>query len=446
MLEKLLFIIKEVFDLDELYIVENISEREGFYSLPLHDTHLFLQVPRQLSNKSVFNIKQLVEIMLDCDKERLYNKHKDVVLEDTFQKTFSISDRSVTLRDIISDSFSFAGEDVDTAIFLDEDLISNNRIDDNVLLISQEKLRATTEFETFLGDGEHLGYGTEHIRLIVISKKRIDPFIKWAFKMKLSWLNRIYSGNLAYQEKIRAEEQTRLKDKFVSMVSHDLRSPLSGVLVVLRMLQSDQANPLNQSQQKVLKMAIKTSHQLIEMIGTLLNTSRFQTGELVLTPTLIPARNMVDTVLEEFCSLEEKKKVQLVNDIPENFSTFGDYDLVCIVLRNLISNAIKFCNAGDSVTISCSSVDSISVVDTGTGINPDVVSNLFTREIKTSSPGTDGEGGTGLGLPLCYDIIKAHEGDLTVESSSGEGSIFTITLPLGAKLKGSVTNDNYLHL
>ena len=430
MLEELIPVIKETFDLDELYVIESNSAREGFYTFPLLNTPYFLQVSRHLPNKSVFSIKRLIEIALNSDKERLYHKQKHDVHEEVFEKILSISDKSVTLTDIIRDSFSFAEDDVDIAVFLGGDLISNNGIDEQVLSVSQKKLSKTTEFEAFLRNGEYLGYSAEHIKLVAVSKKPIDPLIKWAFKMKLFWLDRIYSGNLASQAKIRAVEEAKLKDKFISLVSHDLRSPLSGILGIMKLLQSDKENSLTPMHTELLDTAIEGCNQLIDMISKLLDISRLQSGQFMVVPRFMETRKLVDMVLGEFRSLAVKKSVRLVNEIPESYRIYGDYDLLCVLLRNLISNAIKFCSEGDSITVLAYSDDSISVKDTGTGIKPDILSSLFKREIKTSMTGTDGEVGTGLGLPLCYEIIKAHGGDLTVESKLGEGSLFTATLPV----------------
>lgn len=438
MLKEFLTVIKETFDLDELYIVESNVAREGFYTFTLLNTPYFLQVSKHLPNKSVFNIKRLIETMLSCDEERLNNKQKLEVLEETFEKVLNVSDDSTTLNDIIQDSFSFAGEGVNIAIFLKGDLISNSGIDYQVLLPSYKKLQMNSEFATLLEGGEHLGYSAEHIKLVVISKKRIDPFIKWAFKMKLLWLDHIYKGKLADQENIRAVETIKLRDKFISVVSHDLRSPFTGIMGIMKVLHSDQVNPLNQEQKKLLGTAIDGSYQLIEMIGNLLDISRLQTGEFMVTPKLIQTQGLVNAVLGEFLSLVAKKRICLVNEIPESASVYGDYDLLCILLRNLISNAIKFCKTGDSITILTYSKGSISVKDTGTGIKEDILSDLFKREVKTSTPGTDGEDGTGLGLPLCYDIIEAHGGELTVESKQGEGTLFTATLPVKKTISSQV--------
>jgi signal transduction histidine kinase len=119
--------------------------------------------------------------------------------------------------------------------------------------------------------------------------------------------------------------------------------------------------------------------------------------------------------------------------VPQNLVVFADTNMLQTILRNLISNAVKFANRGGSISVSaCIEEDNfavISISDTGIGMSKDQADNLFRLDAKSSRPGTEGEPGTGLGLLLCREFVEKHGGTIHVESSEGQGSTFTFTIP-----------------
>jgi signal transduction histidine kinase len=126
----------------------------------------------------------------------------------------------------------------------------------------------------------------------------------------------------------------------------------------------------------------------------------------------------------------EEKKIKLVNGIPKGTMLTADPILFLVVLTNLISNALKFCSEGDEIAVEIpeNMVNTIAVRDSGPGISEKIVPDLFKHEIKTTTVGTMGELGTGLGLPYFHDIVSAHGGRIWVESKVGEGSTFYVEL------------------
>lgn len=231
--------------------------------------------------------------------------------------------------------------------------------------------------------------------------------------------------------KEQAEEATKLKDQFVSLVSHDLRSPFSSIIGFLRILDSDADQSLSENQKDIVNRVLKSGENLITMIDQLLDISRLQTGKITLESRFIDGRAIASMVIDEIESIAEKKSIKIVNDVPEKTRLYADFDLFSEVLRNLLSNAVKFCGEGDVVTMFTpnGSKTTLSVKDTGAGVNESILPDIFKHEVKTSTKGTLGEVGTGLGLPFSHDIMKAHDGGLTVESFEGDGTVFSASLP-----------------
>ncbi|MBI5815938.1 MAG: response regulator [Nitrospinae bacterium] len=230
--------------------------------------------------------------------------------------------------------------------------------------------------------------------------------------------------------KNKAESATKLKDKFVSLVAHDLRSPISLVLGALDTVRHDAAG-LPKSCKDLMDISAGTCGRLVKMIDQLLNISRLQTGCIMPVRRFMYARSLADLAVASLSPMAEIKKVRLINQAQGQDWIYGDYHLLYEVLENLVTNAIKFTRAGDTITIFSPDDEpgALAVKDTGVGIPAHVIPNLLRHEVKTTTTGTGGEPGTGLGLPLCKDIMEAHGGSLAVESEAGKGSVFRMSLP-----------------
>ncbi|VAX21012.1 hypothetical protein MNBD_NITROSPINAE02-476 [hydrothermal vent metagenome] len=228
-----------------------------------------------------------------------------------------------------------------------------------------------------------------------------------------------------------AEEATRLKDKFVSLVSHDLRSPFTSILGTLNLFSNDVNLKLNSDQRKLLDVVLKSGERMVSMIEKILDISRLKTGNVDMKLKFLDGHIIVGAVLSSMSFSAQEKGIRIVNEIPEGMRIFADATLFSEVIANLVSNAIKFCGKGDTVTLFVPKgrATTIAVKDNGPGIDERMIPDLFKSEIKTTTSGSLGEQGTGLGLPYSYDIMKAHGGELTVESEKGKGSVFYAELP-----------------
>lgn len=231
--------------------------------------------------------------------------------------------------------------------------------------------------------------------------------------------------------KERAERATRLKDKFVSLVAHDLRTPLTSVGGFATILAQELDHAMNADQRDLMERIRKGTDNMGRMIDDLLTLSRVQSGHITPHPARVNARALAEDLIEGFRHTAARRGVILANDIPPGLTVYADRALLTEVLRNLIENAIKFMRGAGRVIVSA--VDGertvVSVEDNGPGIPADLLPHLFKSEVKTTTPGARGEVGTGLGLPLCHDIITASGGSITVESGPGKGTVFHIALP-----------------
>lgn len=231
--------------------------------------------------------------------------------------------------------------------------------------------------------------------------------------------------------KEKAEKATLLKDKFVSLVAHDLKNPLMGLHGFLSLAREEAAKAGFADMEKYLGISFDYVQGMLGLISDLLDAGRFLTGKIKPRIGSVEVGNLARAEVEAFTPAAASKGVELSSAIPQNTVMHADAILLREVVHNVISNAIKFCRKGDRVNIflPAGKPDTIAVADTGIGIPKGLQENIFKYEEKTTRAGTAGETGTGFGLPLSHDIMKAHGGDLRVESEAGKGSTFYIILP-----------------
>ncbi len=241
--------------------------------------------------------------------------------------------------------------------------------------------------------------------------------------------------------KEQAENATKLKDKFVSLVTHDLKGPLSSLTLGLETLyKSDDLSPGDQL--FIGKMA-NHSRELLAMTERLLDLSRLKAGTITPRKRFINCRGFAAAQTAFFQNMAAKKEIAIVNDISMNMKVYADPDFFGECLKNVLSNAVKFCGKGDTVTLFTPDEmpSAIAVKDNGPGIAPKKLASLFTAEMKTPSRGTAGEKGTGLGLAHAKELMEANGGDITVESERGKGCTFFLIFPPSFNITVLVVDD-----
>jgi len=230
----------------------------------------------------------------------------------------------------------------------------------------------------------------------------------------------------------RSEELERLnqvKDKFFSIISHDLRSPINALAGLLDLLDKGAVRPEELSKH-IHELKSRFNHTRT-LLNNLLDWTLLQMDKLNLQPSRMDLHKMVEENIQLLGSIPNKQ-IKMHNQVAPNTLAYADSNTVNLVLRNLMTNAIKFTNDGGDVVISAEPRGPewlITVQDNGVGMNDDVLKILFDKTAPYTTRGTANEKGTGLGLILCKEFVEKNGGKIFVESQQGKGSKFSFTLP-----------------
>ncbi len=244
-----------------------------------------------------------------------------------------------------------------------------------------------------------------------------------------------------------AEDATKLKDEFVSLVAHDLKNPIISIIGFLRIIIREQEGQLEERHGALLKRIHDSSVNMMNIIDNVLNLSRLQTGRLVVTKSFADMRVLAGRVLDDLEIMARGKNIVLENDIPGGTHIYADKTIFREVIFNIVGNAIKFCDTGGKVSLYLPDNEkgTIAIRDNGVGIDESILPDIFKDTAKTSTSGTAGEAGTGLGLPYSAKIMEAHGGSISVESVVGEGSVFYLKLPFHKPKLLLVDDDDDMH-
>jgi signal transduction histidine kinase/predicted negative regulator of RcsB-dependent stress response len=241
----------------------------------------------------------------------------------------------------------------------------------------------------------------------------------------------ITNENLA-QSETELKKTVQTKDKLFSIIAHDLRSPFTA-LVGLTGVLATQVSTMDSNEVKEYGTLINESSQkLLDLIDNLLHWSRSQTGKLKLNPKELDVSVLVDDVVSILSLQASAKGIEIENRIPKNTKVLADSETTATVVRNIISNAIKFTQQHGQIAVETSSDNGlveISITDNGIGISPENLSKLFKIEQSYSTKGTEQEAGTGLGLVVCKEFVEKNSGSIDAVSKEGAGTTFIIRLP-----------------
>lgn len=223
------------------------------------------------------------------------------------------------------------------------------------------------------------------------------------------------------------------KDKFFSIIAHDLRSPFSGFIGLTEQMADDLSGFTTTEIQKIAESLKASATNIYGLLENLLDWAKMQQGRLPFNPERIQLSTIVN---ESITSLREPariKKIDILANIRNEVFVSADTNMLQVIIRNLVSNSVKFTSEGGRIIISDKNVTGdfieISVSDTGIGMSPFFIKKIFMIEEKTNRKGTAGEQSTGLGLVLCKEFVEKHSGRIWVESEEGKGSTFYFTIP-----------------
>jgi PAS domain S-box-containing protein len=226
------------------------------------------------------------------------------------------------------------------------------------------------------------------------------------------------------------------KDKFFSIIAHDLKSPFNSIMGFSQRLIEQVGENNFEKTKKYAEIILNSSGRAMELLMNLMDWSRSQTGRIEFNPEYLELLDLVNEITMLFDDIAGQKTIVIKKELSANTIVFADKAMLSTVFRNLISNSIKFTMPGGEILISAVEKRNeliISVQDSGIGIPDDRIGKLFNIDENYSTPGTHKERGTGLGLILCKEFVDKHGGKIKVESKLGQGSHFTFTIPINGK-------------
>jgi PAS domain S-box-containing protein len=245
-------------------------------------------------------------------------------------------------------------------------------------------------------------------------------------------------AELIIKEKNRELHELNLtKDKFFSIIAHDLRSPLSGFLGITQLMSEESDQIKLEDFRSLGKSLHESANNIYSLLENLLEWSRMQRGMIEFNPTTVDLYLATEEVLTNITDFSNQKGITIRNSIEKRTIVFADINMLNSILRNLVSNAVKFSNNGGFVEIGSdlSNQDEIKffIKDSGIGMRGELIDRLFQIGEKVTRRGTGGETSTGLGLLLCKEFIDRHKGKIQVESEEKKGTTFWVSLPRANK-------------
>lgn len=222
------------------------------------------------------------------------------------------------------------------------------------------------------------------------------------------------------------------KDKFFAILAHDLRSPLSSFLGLAEVMAEDLHTMTMSEIEDITKSLHTSATSLFQLLENLLEWSMLKKGNFECHPEKISLNRLIHRSIDPVQETARRKKLQLQVELSETFFVFCDVKMTETILRNLISNALKYTHSGGTVVVTArpseKGVIEVSVRDTGIGMNSEMLSKLFIMNEQISRKGTDGESSSGLGLLICKEFVEKQGGKIRAESEVGKGSIFNFTV------------------
>lgn len=266
------------------------------------------------------------------------------------------------------------------------------------------------------------------ISSIVITSLLIALIISGVFfyKRKNALLRKLAKQNSSLQE------LNSTKDKFFTIIAHDLKNPINAIHGISSLMLRRYSQINDDKRLKYVKSLNQASQNFQYLLAELLDWSRSQTNHIKYSPTQFELNELLDTVKLYFSPSLENKKLTLKAEIPPTYTINADYHMVFTILRNLVSNAIKYSHDNQTITIRIEDGESHTkamITDNGIGLSEKQAQLLFSHESLAPKTGTKNEMGTGLGLSICRDFVKRHNGEIGVESRLNGGSTFWFTIP-----------------
>ena len=231
---------------------------------------------------------------------------------------------------------------------------------------------------------------------------------------------------------IELEKLNSVKNRFFSIISHDIKSPLNVLSGFTNILKTEFDDLDTDEVKNYVNILDKTTNQLVDFISNLLNWGKLNMNKSGYSPKNIELKKIINDIIKLYTDNAAKKKISLFCSIQNEIEVYADRDMISSIIRNLISNAIKYTEVNGKIEIEYEDLGDfvkISVVDNGIGIKSSDIENILKLDDLIKKNGTDGESGTGLGLIISNEFIKENGGKLNIKSEENKGSTFEFTLP-----------------
>ncbi len=235
------------------------------------------------------------------------------------------------------------------------------------------------------------------------------------------------------KKKYELEYVNKTKDKFFSILGHDLKGPVTALTFLTEMLKSEWKSLDESMRVDYVTHIDKSSQQIKNLVLNLLEWARSQSGQVKLEPVAFPVRKVFDENVELLLQQANQKQITLQVETDADHFIYGDYNMICTVVRNILSNSIKYTPRGGQIHLSSvwngNGTTRIRIKDSGVGMEKAILEKLFSIDKGPSMKGTEKETGTGLGLVISHEFTQLNKGHLYAESIVGQGSSFYIELP-----------------
>jgi signal transduction histidine kinase len=228
-------------------------------------------------------------------------------------------------------------------------------------------------------------------------------------------------------------ELNAMKDRMITIISHDLRSPFNSLIGFSNLLIDQPEDYDEERRDSMLKIINKTAKDTLEFLNNLLDWTHTQTGKHKPIKTCFPVISLIDNIVNQHIPIALNKAINISFNKKNEWNAYADFNMVNTILRNLVSNAVKFTPKEGNISIDYECKDNFihfHVTDSGIGIPIENQRNLYSLDKKVLTKGTTGERGSGLGLVLCKEYVEMNGGKLFFESEEGKGSKFSFTIPL----------------
>lgn len=272
----------------------------------------------------------------------------------------------------------------------------------------------------------------ELITALISSKKIVIDGVDHMFSVIRDISERKFAEEIIKIKNSELEKLNAAKDKFFSIIAHDLKAPFNSILGFSELLSENIKKRDSQNIIRYADVINQSSRKAVSLLLNLMEWTRSQTGKLDYNPEKIKVHELLSEIMQLFLEMSAEKKITIESEIPENIQIYADKDMISTVIRNLISNAFKFTNPGGNINIIAKEDEEnivFSVIDNGVGISENILPDIFKVEHSYSTKGTMNEQGTGLGLILCKEFVEKHGGKISVTSKVNQGSNFCFTVP-----------------